>query len=61
MNCRLIKHRPYRTPSIREDQFSVGGLFEFGIDGTWVTRGIDRTRFAMIQGRGFEGVLTYYG
>jgi hypothetical protein len=26
MNCRLIKHRPYRTPIIREDQFSVGGL-----------------------------------
>jgi hypothetical protein len=26
MNCRLIKHRPYRTPILREDQFSVGGL-----------------------------------
>jgi hypothetical protein len=26
MNCRLIKHRRYRTPIIREDQFSVGEL-----------------------------------
>jgi hypothetical protein len=26
MNCRLFKPRPYRTPIIREDQFSVGGL-----------------------------------
>jgi hypothetical protein len=26
MNCRLIKHLPYRTPIIREDQFPVRGL-----------------------------------
>jgi hypothetical protein len=26
MNCRLFKPRPYRTPIIREDPFSVGGL-----------------------------------
>jgi hypothetical protein len=26
MNCRLIKHRPSRTPILYEDQVSVGGL-----------------------------------